>query len=186
MGARCSSPPCPTACPTSMTWMAATWAASAYRTGRWPPTLSSACSSSAGRSATRPCPCAGPALADLDPDKVNRYLALVRSTFSGSAEEILRDRGCVVQQGGAWVPTNAGMLLFGRVPPRQAQILLVRYAGRTPSDQFLRKEVSAQPARRRAGGPDVAAGQHAQGQPAGRLRARGLHRVSRRGRARGD
>jgi ATP-dependent DNA helicase RecG len=86
-------------------------------------------------------PARGATSANLDPEKVNRYLAVLRASFSGSHEEILRDRGCLLAQDGAWVPTNAGMLLFGRVPPRHAQILLVRYAGRTPSDQFLRKEV---------------------------------------------
>ncbi len=81
--------------------------------------------------------------ADLDPEKVNRYLAIVRASLGGSAQEILRDRGCLVLRDGDWAPTNAGLLLFGRVPPRHAQILLVRYAGRAPSDQFLRKEVHA-------------------------------------------
>lgn len=86
-------------------------------------------------------PVRGATYADLDQEKVNRYLAVVRGSFSGSSEEILRDRGCLVDQDGAWTPTNAGILLFGRTPPRHAQILLVRYAGRSPSDQFLRKEV---------------------------------------------
>jgi ATP-dependent DNA helicase RecG len=83
----------------------------------------------------------GASFADLDPEKVNRYLAVVRGSFSGSPQEILRDRGCLFVEDRAWVPTNAGMLLFGRTPPRQAQIMLVRYAGQSPSDQFLRKEV---------------------------------------------
>jgi ATP-dependent DNA helicase RecG len=83
----------------------------------------------------------GASFADLDPEMVKRYLAVVRSSFSGSPQEVLRDRGCLVAQDGNWIPTNAGLLLFGRVPPRHSQILLVRYAGRSPSDQFLRKEV---------------------------------------------
>jgi ATP-dependent DNA helicase RecG len=86
-------------------------------------------------------PVRGAAFADLDMDKVGRYLAVVRGSFTGTPEEILRDRGCLVRQDAGWAPTNAGMLLFGRTPPRQAQILLVRYAGRNPSDQFLRKEI---------------------------------------------
>lgn len=81
------------------------------------------------------------AFADLDTDKVNRYLAIVRGSLSGSPQEILRDRGCLVAHDGDWAPTNAGMLLFGRTPPRHAQIVLVRYAGLSPSDQFLRKEI---------------------------------------------
>ena len=89
----------------------------------------------------------GATFADLDPDKVSRYLAIVRPSLSGSAEEILRDRGCLVQQDGqqdgVWAPTNAGVLLFGRTPPRHAQMILVRYPGRGPSDQFLRQEVQA-------------------------------------------
>lgn len=80
---------------------------------------------------------------DLDPEKVERYLSIVRGTLSGSAQEVLRDRACLIWQKNKWTPTNAGLLLFGRTPPRQAQILLVRYAGRSPSDQFLRTEIHA-------------------------------------------
>lgn len=80
--------------------------------------------------------------ADLDAEKVNRYLAIVRASLGGSPQEILRDRGCLVAQDGDWAPTNAGLLLFGRTAPHQALLILVRYAGRAPSDQFLRKEIN--------------------------------------------
>ena len=87
-------------------------------------------------------PVRGGAYADLDVEKVSRYLALVRAKLTGTPEEILRDRGCVVQKDGVWTPTNAGMLLFGKIPPRNSDITLVRYAGRGPSDQFLRKDIN--------------------------------------------
>ena len=66
---------------------------------------------------------------------------MVRPSLAGTPEEVLRDRGCLAREGDTWLPTNAGLLLFGQVPPRHAQAILVRYAGRSPSDQFLRKEV---------------------------------------------
>jgi len=86
-------------------------------------------------------PVRGATYADLDPEKVGRYLTVLRPGLPGAAEDVLRDRGCLVYQDNTWLPTNAGMLLFGRVPPRQAHLILVRYAGRSPSDQFLSKEV---------------------------------------------
>ncbi len=87
-------------------------------------------------------PVRGVTFADLDLEKVGRYLALVRTSLTGSPEDILRDRGCLVQQDGAWAPTHAGVLIFGKTPPRHAEITLVRYAGHGPSDQFLRKDVN--------------------------------------------
>jgi ATP-dependent DNA helicase RecG len=86
-------------------------------------------------------PVRGATVADLEPEKIGRYLALVRPSLVGTSEEVLRDRGCLARDGDTWLPTNAGLLLFGKVPPRHAQAILVRYAGRSPSDQFLRKEV---------------------------------------------
>lgn len=86
-------------------------------------------------------PAAGAAYDDLDRDKVQRYLERVRPSFGGDPQEILRDRGCLVREGGAWQPTNAGLLLFGKNPPLHAEIILLRYPARTPSDQFLRKDV---------------------------------------------
>lgn len=57
---------------------------------------------------------------------------------------LLYRRGCLVRQGGADVPTNAGLLLFARhVEARypQAELTLVRYRGRDTADAFEREDV---------------------------------------------
>lgn len=86
----------------------------------------------------------GAALSELDPHKVEAY---ARRLGPGAEEDpmgLLYRRGCLVRQGGADVPTNAGLLLFARhVEARypQAELTLVRYRGRDTADAFEREDV---------------------------------------------
>ncbi len=95
---------------------------------------------------------AGALLQDLDEALVNSYAAVfLGESVSGSPKgslakpailELLSRRGCLVKEEGAWHPTLAGYLLFGKEPQRafpSAEMLLVCYAGRQMSDEFLRE-----------------------------------------------
>jgi ATP-dependent DNA helicase RecG len=96
---------------------------------------------------------AGASLEDLDEALVNSYAAaFLGGSFSGSPKgnlaskpailELLSRRGCLAKEEGAWHPTLAGYLLFGKEPQRafpSAEILLVCYAGKQMSDEFLRE-----------------------------------------------
>lgn len=84
---------------------------------------------------------------DLDQHKIKRYLdslAHLRREFDAPAEEILRNRGCLLKSGERYQPTNAGLLLFGKATERfykQAEVTLVRYPGTQPGDEFLREDL---------------------------------------------
>jgi len=86
----------------------------------------------------------GAGLDDLDWKKVDRYLSGVSGLSSGGSHDALLRRGCLSQGMDGPVPTNAGLLLFGREPQRwvhSSEILVVRYAGTAMSDRFVRQEV---------------------------------------------
>lgn len=86
----------------------------------------------------------GAGLEDLDWEKADRYLADLDRLSAGSPEEALLRRGCLALREGKPVPTNAGLLLFGREPQRwvrSGEILVIRYAGTAMSDRFVREEV---------------------------------------------
>ncbi len=81
-------------------------------------------------------------LADLDWDRAVRYAAAL-----GIADDVqsqLLRCGCVRPVEGQVRPTIAGLLLFGRDPQRwvrSCQVLVVRYAGRSMADRFVKEEV---------------------------------------------
>ncbi|MGD8905230.1 MAG: ATP-binding protein, partial [Anaerolineae bacterium] len=86
----------------------------------------------------------GARLEDLDWEKAEGYLSGLGIMPLSSSEEALVKRGCLVQKDGQRVPTYAGLLLFGREPQRWVRsgaILLVRYAGTTMGDTFVRDEI---------------------------------------------
>jgi len=86
----------------------------------------------------------GAALEDIDWEKVERYLVPLESVPGQTAEEALYKRGCLTRKGNRYRPTNAGLLLFGREPERlfrSNEIIVVRYAGREMSDEFLREDI---------------------------------------------
>ena len=81
---------------------------------------------------------------DLDWEKAESYLTRLGSMPSGNREEALLRRGCMAQRDGQFLPTYAGLLLFGREPQRWVRsslILVVRYAGTTMGDTFVRDEI---------------------------------------------
>ncbi len=70
--------------------------------------------------------------ADLDQDRVARYLAAIRAR--GPGEAALRGRGLLAEYRGSLVPTVAGLLVLGRDPQvhfPEAYVRLLRYAGST-------------------------------------------------------
>ncbi len=89
-------------------------------------------------------------LADLDRTRISRYLDQLGLPPDEEMEEALLSRGCVTRRGAdglptaAPLPTVAGLLLFGVNPQRfvrSAEIICVRYAGATMSDEFVRQEI---------------------------------------------
>lgn len=85
----------------------------------------------------------GAHLLDLDWDKAEQYLALLGLVVA-SREDVLLQRGCLVQAGEGLRPTYAGLLLFGRDPQRwvrSSEMLVARYAGTTMSDSFVKEEI---------------------------------------------
>ena len=81
-------------------------------------------------------------LADLDWDKAGRYAAALG--IPGDVQGQLLRCGCVRPVEGQMRPTIAGLLLFGRDPQRwvrSCQVLVVRYAGRSMADRFVKEEI---------------------------------------------
>jgi len=86
---------------------------------------------------------AGASLEDLDPERVQSYLAAVAAP-GGDPWQGLLSRGCVARSGEGLAPTAAGLLLFGRDPQRffpQADLTVARFAGRTVTDAFVRQVI---------------------------------------------
>lgn len=107
---------------------------------------------------------AGATLADLDAPKLARYARRVGAAAEADPLPFLLRRGCLARGlgVGSWelgsspptpspqlptpkyVPTNAGLLLFGQAVERffpQCEVTLVRYPGREMSDEFLREDI---------------------------------------------
>jgi ATP-dependent DNA helicase RecG len=86
----------------------------------------------------------GATLEDVDWEKVEKYLVPLESAPGQTAKEALYKRGCLTKKGNRYRPTNAGLLLFGQEPERffrSNEIIVVRYAGRGMSDEFLREDI---------------------------------------------
>ena len=80
---------------------------------------------------------------DLDWPTIEQYAAKV-STRRESPRDLLVRRGCLVKSGTKYVPTHAGILLFGLDPQRfmrGTRITAVRFAGTTMSDTFTRQDI---------------------------------------------
>ena len=88
-------------------------------------------------------------LADLDQQQVERYLHRIAAAPDDEPVAVLATRGCVRKTFGpdltpSFTPTVAGLLLFGREPQRflrNAELICVRYAGATMSDEFVRQDI---------------------------------------------
>jgi ATP-dependent DNA helicase RecG len=82
---------------------------------------------------------------DLDWNAVAAYVKHLETQIDVAPEEVLERRGCLVGHGDDAVPTNAGLLLFGRDPQRWirgAEIDIARFSGREMSDAFVRQSIS--------------------------------------------
>ncbi|PJF41401.1 MAG: transcriptional regulator [Chloroflexi bacterium] len=86
----------------------------------------------------------GASFDDLDWNKAGEYVSNLRGTSDAKTEDVLLQRGCLVQQDGRTRPTNAGILLFGRDPQRfihGSEITAVRFAGEAMGDTFTRQDI---------------------------------------------
>lgn len=87
----------------------------------------------------------GAASAELDDDAIARYLERLPGLSTTSPASALLARGCLKRTPqGELAPTYAGILLFGRNPQQylpSAEIIAVRYAGTTMSDEFVREDI---------------------------------------------
>ncbi len=85
-------------------------------------------------------------LADLDWEQVQAYIHQVGG-IDRTEEAITRflvKRGCLIIDGSSYIPTYAGILLFGKevgATVRGAEITAVRFAGATMSDSFTRHDL---------------------------------------------
>ena len=81
-------------------------------------------------------PCRPATVEDLSEALISTYVQR-REETSGqvlglAGEEVLRSLGCLVEQAGDWIPTNAGILLFAKDPQHfiaQAEVACVRFKG---------------------------------------------------------
>jgi ATP-dependent DNA helicase RecG len=80
---------------------------------------------------------------DLDQQKISRYLQSVPALQALPAQEALLKRGCLVEHDGRLLPTFGGLLLFAADVERSvhSEVLVVRYAGREMSDEFVREDI---------------------------------------------
>lgn len=80
---------------------------------------------------------------DLDWSAVETY-ASQSGVRRESPFDLLVRRGCLIERNGKFIPTNAGVLLFGRDPQRfvrSARITAVRFAGTAMGDVFMRQDL---------------------------------------------
>jgi len=93
-------------------------------------------------------PCRGAGLADLSERLIADYVRR-REETSGqplglSSEEMLRSLGCLANEDGQWIPTNAGVVLFAEDPQRligQAEVTCVRFKGRDVVSYIDRRDI---------------------------------------------
>jgi ATP-dependent DNA helicase RecG len=89
---------------------------------------------------------AGATLDDLDRQQIERYLNYIQAAPGDDVLQLLLSRGSVVAdpEGGGFLPTVAGILLFSRQPQRflrSAEIICVRYSGDEMGDEFVRQDI---------------------------------------------
>jgi len=94
--------------------------------------------------------CEGAFFEDINLEKVKSYIRAREERFGSKIEipieDVLLSRKCAVRKNGKLLPTNAGILLFGKEPTRfipQNYITLVKFKGTEVSKDYLdRKDIS--------------------------------------------
>lgn len=94
--------------------------------------------------------CEGAFFEDINLEKVKCYIKAREERFGSKIEipvgDILLSRKCVVRKNGKLLPTNAGILLFGKEPRKflsQNYITLIKFRGIEVSEDYLdRKDIS--------------------------------------------
>jgi ATP-dependent DNA helicase RecG len=84
-------------------------------------------------------------LDDIDWQQAEQYAKRIKGMSQSTTQDILYQRGCLVKQGDTFVPTHAGILLFGKSPQqfiRSSEITAVRFAGDVMSDTFNRQDIT--------------------------------------------
>lgn len=84
-------------------------------------------------------------LDDINWDQAEAYASNLTSFSERDVTDVLLKRGCLTARRGNLVPTNAGILLFGKDPQRlivSSDITAVRFAGQTMSDTFNRQDMT--------------------------------------------
>lgn len=87
----------------------------------------------------------GASLDDIDWEKVEIYTASLSGISESDPRKILTRRGCLALDNDQLLPTNAGILLFGKEPQRflrGVEIIAARFAGETMSDTFSRQDIT--------------------------------------------
>lgn len=82
---------------------------------------------------------------DLDTAQIERYLSQIDAAPQEDPLQQLLARGCVAATETGYMPTAAGMLLFGQDPQRffrSAEIICVRYTSSDMSDEFMRQDIT--------------------------------------------
>jgi ATP-dependent DNA helicase RecG len=83
-------------------------------------------------------------LDDLDPDRIDAYIQVLKLPGVETAREILLRRGCLKREKDTFLPTYAALLLFGRSPQQwlpNATILAARFSGVTLSEHYLKQDI---------------------------------------------
>lgn len=85
-------------------------------------------------------------LGDLTAHKVDAYINRIGPAAQDNPSAFLYRRGCLARgrDGSGYIPTNAGLILFGQEVERrfpQAEITLVQYRGLDLADEFEREDV---------------------------------------------
>lgn len=82
---------------------------------------------------------------DIDWQQAEQYAKRFTGMSQSTTQDILYQRGCLMKQGDNFVPTHAGILLFGKSPQqfiRSSEITAVRFAGDRMSDTFNRQDIT--------------------------------------------
>ncbi len=86
----------------------------------------------------------GATLDDIHWEKAEAYAASVNGLGENDVRKLLLKRSCLVTINGELLPTNAGILLFGKDPQRfirGAEITAARFAGEVMGDTFNREDI---------------------------------------------